>query len=381
MTANLVNYSVFSGAGKLVCWFCSKGLRSMHYEISKDVSAADFKYPPRDQLDRLRELLCPGIWEWLLNLPPGILTAGRQPRLLDARQRCQLNSLGTPSTQPHDAAAELRTLLTVALEDIMLKPGDEPDVYLAILVKFHLSIVDCLKNLNGAMPSLRNLLNKFMLKRQALTEDMLRATLEKVCGTLVPLEELTWHWELFEWYISVYLATKLLSEAASESALEVTEDEGDEFTVPEKSYSRQSASEHAEAYRNPLKDREDASKEWVYWLRQVTAPLYYSFMVHGYRDREGKRVRLAFQVVDCPPVLLQMKPWCQVVKDLFTEQCEQCIIIDELSRRFGSGTSNVISDPSFTFKGCVHREAMLASLRHAAALRHAPAKDKVQIAV
>ena len=126
----------------------------------------------------------------------------------------------------------------------------------------------------------------------------------------------------------------------------------------------------------------DATKEWVYWLRLVTAPVHYSIVLQGNRQGRGKRVQFVFQVIDCPPVSSQMKPWRQVVKDLFPRPSEYHTIIDELARRFGSGSKpNLISDPSYTFKGCVHCEAMLASLRHVASLHHAPRQDEVRTVV
>jgi len=82
-------------------------------------------------------------------------------------------------------------------------------------------------------------------------------------------------------------------------------------------------------------------------------------------------VQFVFQVVDCPLVSLQMKPCRQAVKDRFPEPSEHHITTKELARRLGSRSSNVISDPSCTFKGYVHCEAMLETPSHAASLHHA----------
>jgi len=62
----------------------------------------------------------------------------------------------------------------------MPKPGDGRDVCFAILAEHHLSIVDCVKNLEGALPALRNMLEQFLQKHQAPSVDVLLATLRKI---------------------------------------------------------------------------------------------------------------------------------------------------------------------------------------------------------
>jgi hypothetical protein len=192
------------------------------------------------------------------------------------------------------------------------------------------------------------------------------------------------------------LAPQHLGAGVFESALEDAEDQDEDgsedqdedgskdesgFDDPKEPHRPQSASEHPEAHRKPPKNQVDATKEWVYWLRLVTAPVHYSVMLQGDGQERGKRMQFVFQVIDCPPVSSQMKPWRQVIKDLFPRPSEHHTIIEELARRFGSGSKpNLISDPSYTFKGCVHCEAMLASLRHVASLHQAPRQDKVRTA-
>lgn len=154
-------------------------------------------------------------------------------------ERSQRKPPEEPSTQPPDApTAELRRILVAALEHVLPKPSDGPDEHPAVLAEHHLSTVDCLKGLEGALPALRNMQKKTLQKRQAPSEDVLRATSRKVCDTLVPLQMLAQHLEFFKWCISVYLVPKHLSAGASESAIEVTEDEDDNFGVPEELYGR-----------------------------------------------------------------------------------------------------------------------------------------------
>ena len=387
---NLIDYSVFNGACKLIRRFRSKDFCHKHYEVFKGLAVADLRYPPRDQLDRLRKLLGPGILTWLKLLPPGILTAARQPKLFDALKRSLPKPLEEPATEPTEKPdEEFQQRLSAVLEGILPKPDDGPDAYLGILAEFHLSIADCLENLEVAMPALRNLLTKFRQNRQAPTDEVLQAALDKVYNTLWPLTVLAWKSELFEWYITVFLAPQHLGAGVFESALEDAEDQDEDgsedesgFDNPKEPHRPQSASEHPEAHRKPPKNQVDATKEWVYWLRLMTAPVHYSVMLRGDRQGRGKLVQFLFQVIDCPPVSSQMKPWRQVVKDLFPRPSEYHTIIDELARRFGSGSKpNLISDPSYTFKGCVHCEAMLASLRHVASLHHAPRQDEVRTVV
>jgi len=382
---NLIDYSLFNSAYKLIRRFRSQGFCHKHYQVFKGLAATDLGYPPRDQLDRLRELLGPGILEWLEHLPPGILTAARQPKLFDAFERTLAKPLEEPGTeQTEEPCKEFQQPLSAVLEEILPKPDDGPDVYLGILAEFQLSIADCLENLNVAMPALCNLLTKFRQKRHAPTDDVLRAALVKVYKTLWPLTMLAWYSELFEWYITVLLAPHHLGAGVFESVLEDVDDRDEDgsehesgFNDPEEPHYPQPASEHPEAHRNPPKNQVDAGKEWVYWLRLVTAPIYYSITLLGNRQGRGKSVPFVFRVIDCPPVSLQMKPWRQVVKDLFPQPSEHHTIIDELARRFGSGSNNLISDPSYTFRGGVHCEAMLASLRHVASLHHALREDEV----
>jgi hypothetical protein len=231
---NLIDYSVFNGAYKLIRWFRSKGFCHKHYEVFKGLAVTDLGYPPRDQLDRLCKLLGPGILTWLEILPPDILTAGRQPKLFDAFKRSLAEPLEEPATEPTDE--EFQQRLSGVLEGILPKPDDGPDAYLGILVEYHLSSADCLENLEVAMPGLRKLLTKFRQKRQAPTDDVLRAALVNVYKTLQPLAVLAWHSELFEWYITVFLAPQHLGVGVFESALEDAEDQDEDGSEDESGF-------------------------------------------------------------------------------------------------------------------------------------------------
>jgi len=198
---------VFNGVYKLTRRFRSKDICHKHYEVFKGLAVTDLGYPPRDQLDRLRKLLGPGILTWLKLLPPRIVTAVRQPKLFDALQRSLSKPLEEPAPEPTEKPSkEPLQRLSAVLEGILPKRDNGPDVYLGILAEIHLSIADCLENLEVAMPALRNLLTKFRQKRQAPMDDVLQASLDKVYNTLRPLAVLAWNSELFEWYITVFLA-------------------------------------------------------------------------------------------------------------------------------------------------------------------------------
>jgi len=190
---NLIDYSVFNGAYKLIRRFRSKDFCHKHYEVFKGLAVTGLGYPPRDQLDRLRKLLGPGILVWLALLPPGILTTARQPKLFDVLKRSLPKPLEEPATEPTEKTnEEFQQQLSAVLGEILPKPDEGPDAYLRILAEFYLSIADCLENLEVAMPALCNLLTKFRQKRQAPTDDVLQAALEKVYNTLRPLTVLAW---------------------------------------------------------------------------------------------------------------------------------------------------------------------------------------------
>jgi len=104
----------------------------------------------------------------------------------------------------------------------------------------------------------------------------------------------------------------------------------------------------------------------VYWLRLVSAPMHY--VRDTFVNPLGEKVpNLQMHVVSFPPAAAELKPWKEVIQNLYPESADSTHIIKSILEDYGNTAKpNIISDPDYKFRGAVHCEAALASLHYLA---------------
>jgi hypothetical protein len=334
-----VRYTLFHGARKLERRLLSKKMPNDHWKILKDLNAAAVHPHPIDEF-----------------LP-----------LFDERERLALLDAFQDLEIDEQSYATLFTVANYGTESITT-PHDGQ----MLLKEYHRFLIELLENLEKLARNLRNSYNRFCkpedLSKTTQTESSsLGDEINDVYDVLRPLGHMAWKSPLFEWYITNYLRDSIRALAVDSDDDDNDEDhhrdhdERDDDGDDEEDRSSPSGYPEAHMSFNLGKpDQQMIAKEWVYWLRLVTAPLYYSATLYV-QTLSRNMPKLSFRLLTYPPSSTEMKPWKEVIKTMFPKPGVHENIIDEVIKIYGDpGGSNMISDPNFPFKGVPHCEAVLA---------------------
>jgi hypothetical protein len=268
---------------------------------------------------------------------------------------------------------------------------------LEFLQQFHECLRAVLQRAGDLLKALRN-----CLRRASATVQNTADALRNVMQCLGFLAYLAWKSPFFEWYITIFLGARLsrvranllYRSTAPKGALEPRRNDpsntrtmgfstnGNSRNYGEHDQKMDLASDRlrievvkstrnwgtqapGEPTCNPasipeadILDDSQPSIEWLAWLRLVTACIRYPQRVSRFHMRNVKELRL--QVVRYPPSTKQILPWKELMVALFPTADERAQINELLTERLADD----ISDHSFTFKGRIHCEAMLATLHH-----------------
>jgi hypothetical protein len=266
-----------------------------------------------------------------------------------------------------------------------------PDDGQTLLMQYHRFLIELLEKFEKFARDLRNSysnfckpkdlseteqtetpLPKWKRKRKVFTKEELGHQIDGVYAVLRALGFMAWKSPLFEWYMTNYLrdsirALAVASDSDSDSDDEPDDDENDDDDhEPDDNKngeeSRSDPSDYPEAHMSfdfKKPDKEMIAREWVYWLRLVTAPWYYAAMMHA-KTLSRNAPRLSFRLLTYPPSSTKMKPWKEVIKTMYPDPEVQNDLIEKVIANHGNTTHNMISDSNFPFKGVAHCEAVLA---------------------
>ena len=366
---DLVSYTLFHGARKLERRLLSKKMLHSHWTILKNLDAAVVKPRPT------KEFL----------------------HLFDQMERATLLGSFRLGSIKEECYA---TLFAVA-------NGDEVAITNArdghmLLMQYHRLVLELLQLVETPIRNLRNLYNKFCKHEQHLetespsqarwkrsipTEKTLRDDLNDVYKVLRLLADMAWKSPLFEWYVSDYLCHSIQAAITAgpaafgdegyrqcgevpiapddEARLDIDEQDNEE---EDEELGGLDPSDYIEAHRyidSRKPGRLALAKEWVYWLRLVSAPVHYPFVFRS-NPLSWNTPNLSFRVLTYPPSSTDMMPWKEALRVIYPDPAEHAIVVKELARAHGhpAGGGNMISDPNFQFKGVPHCEAVLACLHH-----------------
>jgi hypothetical protein len=358
-----VRYSLFHGARKLERRLLSKKMPNDHWEILKNLDTTAVKSRP--------------LHEFLHRFDQNERNA-----LLWAFQKLRID-------EPEQRYAKLLTVAESGTEHIITRDDGE-----MLLMEYHSFLMELLENAKKVVRTLRNSYNKFCrpehLSETAQTENKSTTTSSSKCKRTVPTKEeldeiindvyvalrplvyMAWRSDFFDWYITTYLRDSIQAGIQAVAVASADDDDNEDRKSDcdkrdndedDEDYEEGGSepSGYAEAHTSfelNKPDKQMIAKEWVYWLRLVTAPLHYTHTVFA-QTLSRHTPKLSFRLLTYPPSSPEMKPWKEVVKTMYPDPKEHEEIIEQVMTNCGD-TTNMISDPNFSFKGVAHCEAVLA---------------------
>jgi hypothetical protein len=230
----------------------------------------------------------------------------------------------------------------------------------SILHAFHLFFVEVLNRARYHFEELR----KLATRNTAPEEQEIASVIIHCFRDLSFLEHFAWRSKFFQVYIEEYLCaafeTVLKAPGPSKKEIKKADDE--------QPFQGDIASEYVEVVMEGNLGPGMASQVLA-WLRLISATLHYTQVLWSGNTviRQYAMKNIEFQVVEYPDSSMELQPWREVIKSLYSDDEETArSTIEELVERYRLGGShnqnnaaNLVLARQWRFSGRPHCEAML----------------------
>jgi hypothetical protein len=345
----LAQYATFQGIRKLERRLRSKKMPRNHLQLLQRVDFKDLGNPPLHRL-----------FEMFNEVEISTIKKVIETLCIDSSSYPTLSTVINGGSIADDTG---KTLLREYF-DLVLRILGELDDHLGVLQR------DYQKFSRPAQPDTSSQLKQTKVdtwRAKVPSEDELRVHLNCVTSRLQFIMYFAWNSCLFKWMVTTYLPLSLLQHSDTDEVMEDDKDMAPEDEGEAAEDEGMEPSEFPEVYAN--QDQESSAghqrflMQFIYWLRLVSAPIHFVYSL--YADQGTKIARITFHVLVYPPTSTQLRPWEEVIRDLYPDTEDACHVIEGLREEYGHlPKANIISDPMFQFRGVAHCEAILSTLHY-----------------